>query len=69
MEPATARYAGQKVVSDKGKKGQWSGLRVNENSCEQNGKITEGEHKILFWKEKHYSLREMWRGGCKEIFP
>lgn len=52
------------MVSNKGKEGQWSRLRVNERSCEQNGKITEGEHKILFWREKHYSLREMWRGGC-----
>jgi hypothetical protein len=39
-------------------------LRANHHSCEQNGKITEGEYKILFWREKHYSWREMWRGGC-----
>jgi hypothetical protein len=44
------------------------GLRANQQSCEQNGKITEVEHNILFWREKHYSLRGVERCMHRKYF-
>jgi hypothetical protein len=63
-EPAASRYAGKKAANDEGKKGHWLGLRANQHSCEQNGKIMEGKQDSMVEGE---ALQL--EGDAQEIFP